>query len=69
MDSCTVLYITMEIASLKILSPKIMMYRVISTSISLNIASTATGSVDEIKDPKARLSYIENDGSTSIPPK
>jgi hypothetical protein len=46
----------MEIASLKILSPNIIMYRVMSTSICLNIESTATGSVDEIRDPKARLS-------------
>jgi len=47
---------TIEIASLKILSPNIIIYSVISTSIYLNIDSTATGSVEDINDPKAKLS-------------
>lgn len=47
---------TIDIASLNILSPNIKVYKVMSTSISLNIDKTATGSVDEIRDPNARLS-------------
>jgi hypothetical protein len=44
------------------LSPNIIEYRVTSASISLKIASTATGSVEDISEPKARLSYIVNSG-------
>lgn len=53
---CTVLYITIDMASLNILSPNMRIYRVGSTFISLNIASTATGSVADIKAPNAKLS-------------
>lgn len=42
-------------ASFKIDSPNIKEKRVESTPNSLNIASTATGSVAEIKAPKAKL--------------
>lgn len=47
------LYITIEIASLKIDSPNTIENRLASASSSLNKASTETGSVAEIKEPKA----------------
>lgn len=52
--SATVSYITMAIASLNILSPKIIVYKVISAFISLKIDKTATGSVAEIREPNAK---------------
>ena len=56
----TVSYITMAMASLKILSPKTTEYRLTSASISLKIARTATGSVALINEPKAKLSLSVN---------
>ena len=46
-------------ASFNILSPNIKAYRFLSVPIrSLKIAKTATGSVAEIKEPKAKQSNI-----------
>lgn len=47
-------YNIIEIASFKILSPKIKIYKILSTPISLKIPNTATVSVADIKDPKAK---------------
>ena len=58
----TVSYITIPIASLNIDSPKTMAYRLTSASSSLKIAKTDTGSVAEISDPKAKLSFNVNSG-------
>lgn len=46
----------METASFKILSPNTNMFNTGSTSKAAKIASVATGSTAEIKDPKAKLS-------------
>ena len=51
------LYMTIAIASLNILSPKIIAYRSWSASIYLNIASTETGSVALMRLPKAKASF------------
>jgi len=61
-SSLTVSYITIPIASLKMLSPNTIEYKLTSASISLKIARTATGSVAEIKDPNAKLSFRVNSG-------
>lgn len=46
-------------ASFNMLSPKIRAYKFLSVpAISLKMAKTATGSVAEIKDPKAKQSKI-----------
>lgn len=58
----TVSYATIPIASLKMLSPKTIEYRLTSASNSLKMANTATGSVAEIKLPNAKLSYRVNSG-------
>jgi hypothetical protein len=58
--SFTVSYITILIASLNMLSPKTIEYKLESASISLKIARTDTGSVAEIRDPNANDSFIEN---------
>ena len=49
-------YRTIVTASLKILSPNIKLYSVLSAFISFMIASTDTGSVAEISAPNAQLS-------------
>ena len=61
-DSITVSYMTIEIASLKIDSPKTMAYRFTLASISLKIARTDTGSVALISEPKAKASFQVNAG-------
>ena len=48
-------YMTIPIASLKIDSPKMIEYKLISAFISLKIDSTLTGSVAEIKLENAKL--------------
>ena len=58
----TVSYITIPIASLKIDSPKTIAYKLTSASSSLKMANTDTGSVAEIKDPKAKDSLRVNSG-------
>ena len=55
---------TMPIASLKILSPKIIAFRFGSASISLKRATTDTGSVAETSDPNAHDSLTVNSGWT-----
>ena len=52
----TVLYMTILIASLNMLSPKTIAYRFSSASICLKMERTATGSVAEIKEPNAQES-------------
>lgn len=47
---------TIATASFKTLSPKTSAYKLTSTCRSLNIASIVSGSVDEIKAPKYRVS-------------
>jgi hypothetical protein len=59
---------TRAIASLKILSPKIIAYRFSSASISLKIAKTETGSVALIKLPKAKHSFHEKAGDKLVYP-
>jgi hypothetical protein len=51
---------TIEIASLKILSPNTIAYKFTSAFSILKIARTDTGSVAEIKDPNAIASEGEN---------
>lgn len=46
---------TIETASLRILSPNTNMFNVGSTSNAWKIASVATGSTAEIREPKAKL--------------
>ena len=62
----TVVYITIATASLKIDSPNTIAYRFSSASISLKTARTETGSVAEIKLPKAKASFHENVGLTDV---
>lgn len=47
---------TIETASFKTLSPKTSMYRTSSTFMAWNMASVATGSTADIREPKAKLS-------------
>ena len=49
-------YRTIVTASLKILSPNIKLYNVLSAFISFMIANTDTGSVADINAPNAQLS-------------
>ena len=58
----------MPIASLNIDSPKIIAFKSASASISLNIAMTETGSVAEIKLPKAKASRQVNSGENAVWP-
>ena len=58
----------MPIASLNILSPNTIAYKFSSASISLNIANTATGSVADMREPKAHASYIVNSYDIPIIP-
>jgi len=55
---CTVEYNTIQTASLKILSPKMILYSLSSTFISFIIDRTATGSVAEIRNEKASRAII-----------
>lgn len=57
----TYLVMTIETASLRILSPNTNMFNVGSTSNAWKIASVATGSTAEIREPKAKL-WKENLG-------
>lgn len=50
----------MPIASLKILSPNTIAYKFSFASISLKIASTATGSVADMSEPNAHAYYQLN---------
>lgn len=59
-------YNIIEIASFKILSPKIKIYKILSTPISLKIPNTATVSVADIKDPKAKHILNVNCGANPI---
>jgi hypothetical protein len=52
----------MPIASLKILSPNTIAYRLGSASNSLKMANTLTGSVADISDPKANDSFRVKSG-------
>ena len=56
---------TIETASLSTLSPNTNMYKTGSTSRAWKMASVATGSTAEIKDPKAKLSTMSNSYATS----
>lgn len=51
---------TIATASLNIDSPKTIVYKFMSAFISLKIESTETGSVAEIKAPKANDSFNVN---------
>jgi hypothetical protein len=51
---------TIATASFKTLSPNTNMYSIGSTFKALKMASVATGSTAEIKDPKAKLSTMSN---------
>ena len=64
----TVWYMTMPIASLKMDSPKMIEYRLMSASISLNTANTLTGSVAEIKLPNAKASLKVKYGEREVCP-
>jgi len=57
---------TIETASLRILSPKTNMFNVGSTSKAWNMASVATGSTAEISDPNAKLKKIKDRSSYSL---
>ena len=51
---------TIETASLRILSPNTNMFNVGSTSKAWKMASVATGSTAEISDPNAKLKKIKD---------
>ena len=57
---------TIETASLRILSPKTNMFNVGSTSNAWKMASVATGSTAEISDPNAKLQKIKDRFSDSL---
>ena len=57
---------TIETASLRILSPNTNMFNVGSTSKAWKMASVATGSTAEISDPNAKLKKIKERFSKQI---
>jgi len=62
----TVSYMTIEMASLKIDSPKTIAYKLTFASISLKTAMTETGSVALIRLPNAKASYQVNSGDSAV---